>query len=200
MTWATWVECRVPHCVLGTWGAQWLPSPTWVRAQVRTGFNAPQGTPTHSEASRLLEDGRSTRSGPGPPPSRGSPASVPAHFILLVSHLSCGADDREGISRGLGKTKATTQAKHSALHGASRCEQVRAGACERPPPPHRRTGDTNRGRRGLEDWPRAREEQGRASQTPRLHHPPRCSPPSRRRTALSPWTPRCRGPGFTGMT
>lgn len=132
MTWATWVECRVPHCVLGTWGAQWLPSPTWVRAQVRTGFNAPQGTPTHSEASRLLEDGRSTRSGPGPPPSRGSPASVPAHFILLVSHLSCGADDREGISRGLGKTKAMTQAKHSALHGASRCEQVRVSALPRP--------------------------------------------------------------------
>lgn len=132
MTWATWVECRVPHCVLGTWGAQWLPSPTWVRAQVRTGFNAPQGTPTHSEASRLLEDGRSTRSGPGPPLSQGSPASVPAHFILLVSHLSCGADDREGISRGLGKTKAMTQEKHSALHGASRCEQVRVSALPRP--------------------------------------------------------------------
>lgn len=126
------MECRVPHCVLGTWGAQWLPSPTWVRAQVRTGFNAPQGTPTHSEASHLLEDGRSTRSGPGPPPSRGSPASAPAHFILLVSHLSCGADDREGISRGLGKTKATTQAKHSALHGASRCEQVRVSTLPRP--------------------------------------------------------------------
>lgn len=40
---------------------------------------------------------------------------------------------------------------------------MRAGACERPPPPHRRTGDTNRGRRGLEDWPRGlAESQGRA--------------------------------------
>lgn len=48
---------------------------------------------------------------------------------------------------------------------------MRAGACERPPPPHRRTGDTNRGRRGLEDWPRAREEQGRASPTPRQAPP-----------------------------